>query len=781
MPLEGDPYFSFDNGLGSAAETEGTCSLSFRRIILTVFHVSENVQYRAYYQESILSAESTYARQRRSLLDILSRLHSTGVQKDIDLPQIVVIGSQSVGKSSLIESMSGVTLPRDTGTCTRCPLECRLEYSPEKWSCQVFLRFECDTDGRPLDQVKEINFGPIITDKSGVELRLRRAQRAILRPSLESELFLRDDDLAIIEPPPLSFSRNCVCMRIMGPEVPDLYFFDLPGVIANVREGGDVKDIELIRHMVIDYISRPSCLILLVVSCETDFENQGAGRLAFEVDPEGDRIVGVLTKPDRIEHATGEKWAAVLRNEENRLANGWFCVRQPDPKELKQKITWEEARLREVLFFSHQEPWKSLPDRHCRRLGSMNLIRFLSRLLSKMIAIRLPDIEREISIGLDDLNRRLKELPPPKYTDPSGELIGLIFEFTSAISRDVRGLTRFDPMSRKLLQGIRSAQLKLKSSIMRTAPRFCPWEQSDTPPGSPRSAMSKPSFLSKEEISSFEERTGRIMYLDEVMEFIEQAITRELPGDYPTFAVKEELIKTSMKGWGKPMLEYFETVRGLMAQYLKALVDIHFGMHMHSGLHAKVMSIVRDQLRNLSDKAMQHLNSLLSVEGLPFTLNHSQLREYKEAFLAHYKDIRRRSKGQDAIVRRFQDSEAVLSTQFRNDLTDLTELLQRFGLPCTPTDLQRLLPEDKFDPALDIIATVRAYFEVAFRRFIDLVPLVVDSEFVRFVEGSARTSLIVELDVRSTDRCALWLQDSPEVVARRKELLATKQRLESAK
>ncbi|KIJ46924.1 hypothetical protein M422DRAFT_249668 [Sphaerobolus stellatus SS14] len=265
------------------------------------------------------------------------------------------------------------------------------------------------------------------------------------------------------------------------------------------------------------------------------------------------------------------------------------------------------------------------------------------------------------------------------------------------------------------------------------------------------------------------------------MEFIEQAVTRELPGDYPTCAVKEELIKTSMKGWGKPMLEYFETVRGLMAQYLKALVDIHFGMHMHSSLHAKIMSIVRDQLRNLSDKAMQHLNSLLSVEGLPFTLNHSQLREYKEAFLVHCKDIRRRPKGQDAIVRRFQDSEVALSTQFRNDLTDLTELLQRFGLPCTSTDLQRLLSENKFDPALDIIATVRAYFEVPFRRFIDLVPLMVSSEFIRFVEGSAQTSLIVELDIRSTDRCALWLHDSPEVVVRRKELLATKQHLESAK
>jgi len=111
----------------------------------------------------------------------------------------------------------------------RCPLECRLEYSPDKWSCRVFLRFERGSEGEALEQVKEIDFGGIITDKTEVEVRLRRAQRAILRPSLESELFLRDEDLSIKEPPPLSFSSNCVCMRITGPDVPDLYFFDLPG------------------------------------------------------------------------------------------------------------------------------------------------------------------------------------------------------------------------------------------------------------------------------------------------------------------------------------------------------------------------------------------------------------------------------------------------------------------------------------------------------------------------------------------------------------------------
>ena len=109
---------------------------------------------------------------------------------------------------------------------------------------------------------------------------------------------------------------------------------------------------------------------------------------------------------------------------------------------------------------------------------------------------------------------------------------------------------------------------------------------------------------------------------------------------------------------------------------------------------------------------LQRLNSLLSVEGLPFTLNHMYLKEYKAKFLAHYRDIRRRSKGQDAIVHRFQELNKVVATDRPNlELMNLTGILQRFGLTCSPNDLHRLLPEDELEPALDIIATVRAYFQ----------------------------------------------------------------------
>jgi hypothetical protein len=166
------------------------------------------------------------------------------VQVDLDLPVIAVIGNQSAGKSSLIEAISGITLPRAAGTCTRwaeifscfdfihdfrrCPTECKLSYSTDKWKCVVSLRFLTDAKGQNLGQAKTVPFGDPILDKSEVEERIRRAQRAILNPSVEPHHFLDGPD---VDHPQrqLTFSSNCVSLQISGSEVADLSFVDLPG------------------------------------------------------------------------------------------------------------------------------------------------------------------------------------------------------------------------------------------------------------------------------------------------------------------------------------------------------------------------------------------------------------------------------------------------------------------------------------------------------------------------------------------------------------------------
>ena len=108
----------------------------------------------------------------------------------------------------------------------RCPTECRLSNSQSRWQCVVSLRFTSNSQ----PQVRNEDFGPVIYDKTEVEDRIRRAQRAILNPSKPSKQFLVDtaEDTQDSE---LSFSSNCVSLQISGPEVADLSFCDLPGAL----------------------------------------------------------------------------------------------------------------------------------------------------------------------------------------------------------------------------------------------------------------------------------------------------------------------------------------------------------------------------------------------------------------------------------------------------------------------------------------------------------------------------------------------------------------------
>ena len=110
----------------------------------------------------------------------------------------------------------------------RCPTECRLSYADEDWKCVVSLRFITDVEGQPLHQVRNDRFGSPIFNKSEVEERLRRAQRAILNPSIASRQFLDGDD-DDPEQRQLTFSTNCVSLQISGRDVADLSFCDLPG------------------------------------------------------------------------------------------------------------------------------------------------------------------------------------------------------------------------------------------------------------------------------------------------------------------------------------------------------------------------------------------------------------------------------------------------------------------------------------------------------------------------------------------------------------------------
>ena len=176
-----------------------------------------------------------YDASRQKLNAIIKALRDCGTEEVIKLPKIAVIGNQSAGKSSLIEAISQIKVPRASGTCTRCPMEVVLSHGdPEDWHCKVSLRIE-------YEEAKVQHLGTIkdfakTDSKDDVALLLRRAQLAVLNPSTPYEKFV---NLAEADCNSHSrernFSRNTVVLEITGADV-DVTFLDLPGIISNTEK-----------------------------------------------------------------------------------------------------------------------------------------------------------------------------------------------------------------------------------------------------------------------------------------------------------------------------------------------------------------------------------------------------------------------------------------------------------------------------------------------------------------------------------------------------------------
>jgi hypothetical protein len=132
----------------------------------------------------------------------------------------------------MINLLLQISVPRDAGTCTRCPMECRMSSSDGPWSCKISIRWEFDDQGNPQNSVSEVPFGNVIYVKGEVELALRRAQAAVLHPGISATKFLSlpAEDIKNVKGTSLPFSRNVVCIDLEGPDLTDLSFIDLPGI-----------------------------------------------------------------------------------------------------------------------------------------------------------------------------------------------------------------------------------------------------------------------------------------------------------------------------------------------------------------------------------------------------------------------------------------------------------------------------------------------------------------------------------------------------------------------
>ncbi|KAI0633204.1 P-loop containing nucleoside triphosphate hydrolase protein [Trametes polyzona] len=726
---------------------------------------------------------------------IVASIRAKGAQTDLNLPRIAVIGNQSSGKSSLVEAISGINVPRDAGTCTRCPMELRLAGSDEPWLCRVSIRWECHRQGNALLQPFETPFGEPLDDLQDVERRLRLAQSAVLTENPGQIDVTRyaeksDEELAVlVANATQKFSRNVVCVDLVGPGLPDLSFVDLPGIIQNDVEGKG--EVVLVESLVKSYISPTNTIILVVLPMTDDIQNQKAAQLAREADPSGSRTIGVLTKPDAIpEGSTGLKrnYLNVLEGRAHQTRHGYYCTRQLDDAERANKLSPSEARVIEAKFFEENMPWATSSHRH--RLGIVHLVQAISERLLEVIRADIPRIREEVSKQRAECAKRLEELPP-KTLDPRSDVWRFATGFASAVEQAVQG----SPEHAELVQANRRSYDAFAAAIFESVPPFVPLEVA-------------PAFLSSGSqagLPAFEVRWKRgekAITLLEVRERIQKCVTRELPNNVP-YAVKKDFIRQYQRNWATQVKKCFEEVVDALKKALMTLVDQHFGRF--GNLKRAVSSIVLDLVDAHAEATEGQLRFFLVYEGNPpATQSSDLLASYRAKYLEQYREANRNrsparmapvpsstpsasspaptfSFGQPVAVN--GSSPAAKSSQPPFSFSHFNGATPAAQSSASATGDATGAAEEscKYEDELALMAEIRAYFQVSSRRFVDYVMLAIDEHLLYAFSRDLHDTLHEKLGLtqdESSARCERYLAEDPDVSALREELLAKKKRLD---
>ena len=202
-------------------------------------------------------------------------------------------------------------------------------------------------------------------------------------------------------------------MRIFSPHVLNITLVDLPG-LTKIPVGSQPKDIEQqIRNMLLQYITSTSCLILAVTPANTDLATSDALNLAKQVDPEGTRTIGVLTKLDLMDSGTDAK--EILDNKLIPLKRGYVGVINRSQKDIDGRKDIKAAVAAEKKFFLNHPSYRTMVD----RMGTPYLQKILNEQLTRHIKEKLPVLRDQLQKQLISLEKEVQEYNRFGLDDPS--------------------------------------------------------------------------------------------------------------------------------------------------------------------------------------------------------------------------------------------------------------------------------------------------------------------------------------------------------------------------
>nr|XP_046263333.1 dynamin-2-like isoform X3 [Scatophagus argus] len=322
------------------------------------------------------------------LIPLINKLQdafsSIGQTCNLDLPQIAVVGGQSAGKSSVLENFVGRDfLPRGSGIVTRRPLILQLVNNKAEYA--EFLHCK----GRKFVDFEEV------------------------RQEIEAETDRLTGSNKGISPIPIN-------LRVYSPNVLNLTLIDLPGM-TKVAVGDQPPDIEhQIRDMLLQFITKESCLVLAVTPGNTDLANSDALKIAKEVDPQGLRTIGVITKLDLMDEGTDAR--DILENKLLPLRRGYIGVVNRSQKDIDGKKDIRAALAAERKFFLSHPAYRHMAE----RMGTPHLQKMLNQQLTNHIRDTLPGLRSKLQSQLLSLEKEVEEYKNFRPDDPTRKTKALL-------------------------------------------------------------------------------------------------------------------------------------------------------------------------------------------------------------------------------------------------------------------------------------------------------------------------------------------------------------------
>ncbi|EDO08560.1 dynamin central region family protein [Babesia bovis T2Bo] len=369
------------------------------------------------------------------LIPIVSKLHAILAQAgecSPELPAIAVVGAQSVGKSSVLEAIVGRPfLPKGTGIVTQRPLILQLRYDPSAIEYGEFAHKK----------------GVIYSDFNKIKAEIRSETERLLGNTKN------------VSPVP-------IFLKIVSPKVVDLTLIDLPG-ITKVPVNDQTHDIEFqIRRMIMEYIAQPSCIILALTSANTDIATSDSLQMAREVDPQGLRTIGVITKCDIVEDANAT--LDVLQGKVYKLRRGYVGVVCRD-RSTAVADTNHSAQEEERFFQTHH-----IFSQIANRCGTRHLSAMLNEILTGHIKDILPYVKDKLINMLNEKQIELASYGPSNLADsPSACLLHFFSTFSQKFTDIISGRSTSTQNPAQLSGGARIYYI-FNDSYLKTLKAFNP-------------------------------------------------------------------------------------------------------------------------------------------------------------------------------------------------------------------------------------------------------------------------------------------------------------------